>query len=631
MALALGSSLGPYQIISALGTGGMGEVYKARDTRLDRTVAIKVLPSDVAGDPDLRARFEREARAVAALDHPHICGIYDVGESNGTHYLVMPHLDGQTLAARLERGPLLLDQALKIATEIADALDKAHRQGIIHRDLKPANVMLTKSGAKLLDFGLAKLRTAGPISMSGMSQLATRAPETAHGTILGTVQYMAPEQVEGREADTRSDIWALGAVIYEMVTGMRPFQGDSPASVIGAILKDHPPLLSTRQLLAPRTLDQLVDRCLAKDSDERWQSTGDVKHQLSAIATMSADVDSSTSRRHSPRVSSWMAVAGLVGLSAVVAAITIWSGALRPIESVAQPSVRLALDLGRDVSSAATLPVAALSPDGTRLVLVSTGADGIARLSTRRLDQFEATLLAGTEGASLPFISPDGQWAGFFAGGKLKKIRLDGGAPVVLCEAPAGRGASWGEDGTIVAALDVRSGLSVVPSTEGPVTPLTELAAGEISHRWPQILPGGKNVLFTVGSAPNNYAAASIAVASLESNPQKVKKIVLPNAGMSPHYLPTGHLVYVAGGRLLAVTFDVASLEVQGTAVPVLEDLLRSRGVRFYLARLLAGRDSALPQWSAVGANRRSVAERGWEDGTALGGAGLLPTPTPFA
>ena len=255
----------------------MGEVYKARDTRLDRTVAIKVLPSEVAGDPDLRARFEREARAVAALDHPHICGIYDVGNVDGTHYLVMPHLDGQTLAARLEKGPLPLDQALKIAIEIADALDKAHRQGIIHRDLKPANIMLTKAGAKLLDFGLAKLRTtAGPISMSGMTRLATRAPETAHGTILGTVQYMAPEQVEGKDADARSDIWALGAVIYEMVTGTRPFQGDTPASVIGAILKDEPPPVSSRQPLTPAMLDRVVARCFEKDPDSRWQSAADL-------------------------------------------------------------------------------------------------------------------------------------------------------------------------------------------------------------------------------------------------------------------------------------------------------------------------------------------------------------------
>ena len=271
----------------------MGEVYRARDTRLNRTVAIKVLPSEFAGDPDLRSRFEREARAIAALDHPHICGIYDVGSVDSTHYLVMPHLEGQTLAAQLEKGSLPLEQALKIAIEIADALDKAHRQGIVHRDLKPANIMLTKAGPKLLDFGLAKLRdAAGPISMSSMTRLATRAPETAHGMILGTVPYMAPEQVEGKEADGRSDIWALGVVIYEMVTGTRPFQGDTPASVIGAILKDTPPSISTRQPLAPRALNYVAERCLAKDPDERWQSIGDIGRLLGWIAAnQAADVE----------------------------------------------------------------------------------------------------------------------------------------------------------------------------------------------------------------------------------------------------------------------------------------------------------------------------------------------------
>jgi eukaryotic-like serine/threonine-protein kinase len=273
LALAAGIRLGPYEVTAQIGVGGMGEVYKARDTRLDRTVAIKVLPSEVAGDPNVRSRFEREARAVAALDHPHICGIYDVGSVDGTHCLVMPHLDGQTLAARLEKGSLPLDQALKIAVEIADALDKAHRLGITHRDLKPAKIMLTKAGAKLLDFGLAKLKaSAGPISMSGMTRLATSAPGTAHGTILGTVQYMAPEQVEGKEADARSDIWALGAVLYEMVTGARPFSGDTPGSIIGAILKDDPPRLSARQPLIPIILDRLVGRCLQKEADARWES-----------------------------------------------------------------------------------------------------------------------------------------------------------------------------------------------------------------------------------------------------------------------------------------------------------------------------------------------------------------------
>jgi serine/threonine-protein kinase len=286
MALGVGARLGPYEVLSALGAGGMGEVYKARDTRLDRTVAIKILPPDLATDPDLRARFEREARAIAVLDHAHICAIYDIGEHDGTRYLVMPHLDGETLAARLARanGPLPLDQALKIGIEIAGALEKAHRAGITHRDLKPANIMLTKSGAKLLDFGLAKLRgPVAPISMSAMTRLATPTPNTVHGTILGTVHYMAPEQVEGRGADTRADIWALGVVLYEMLTGSRPFNGDSAASVIGSIMKDTPPSIIVRQPFAPQSLDRVVGRCLVKDLDERWQSMLDLRFELESV------------------------------------------------------------------------------------------------------------------------------------------------------------------------------------------------------------------------------------------------------------------------------------------------------------------------------------------------------------
>ena len=380
MALSPGARLGPYEVLSPLGAGGMGEVYKARDTRLDRTVAIKVLPSEVAGDPDLRARFEREARAVAALDHPHICGIYDVGTSIGTHYLVMPHLEGQTLAARLEKGPLPLDQALKIATEIADALDKAHRQGIIHRDLKPANIMLTKSGSKLLDFGLAKLRPqAGPVSMSGMTRMATRAPETAHGTILGTVQYMAPEQVEGKDVDARTDIWALGAVMYEMVTGARPFSGDTAASVIGAILKDQPPPITARQPLAPHAFDHLVRVCLAKDPDQRWQSAADVGREVEWIAQT---LQHKAEQTPAPRTQ-WISLTGwsaaailLAALSVVLARSTLPGPATSPPEpvvfSVYPPPGRAFAGASASVQA----PQLAVSPDGRHLAFVAAEPQG---------------------------------------------------------------------------------------------------------------------------------------------------------------------------------------------------------------------------------------------------------------
>jgi eukaryotic-like serine/threonine-protein kinase len=399
VALTSGTRLGPYEIVSALGAGGMGEVYKARDTRLDRTVAIKVLPSEVAGDPDLRARFEREARAVAALDHPHICGIYDIGSVDGTHYLVMPHLDGQTLAMRLETGPLPLDQALKIAVEIADALDKAHRQGIVHRDLKPANIMLTKAGSKLLDFGLAKLPAKdGPISMSGMSRLATRSPETAHGMILGTVQYMAPEQVEGKEADARSDIWALGAVIYEMVTGTRPFQGDTPASVIGAILKDQPPPLSARQPLAPPALDRVVSACLAKDADERWQSVHDLKLELLSIRPESPAVD-----HMPPAAARWplMGAAALVLLT--LGAIGMWAMSVgsSPDGPRIQHATRLTNETG--FSEWPTW-----SPDG-KLFAFSSNRTGNFEIHVRQVNAGEDVNVTRNASDDVqPAFSPDG-------------------------------------------------------------------------------------------------------------------------------------------------------------------------------------------------------------------------------
>jgi serine/threonine-protein kinase len=332
MTLVAGSRLGPYEILSSIGRGGMGEVYKARDTRLDRAVAVKVLPSELATDPDRRQRFEREARAIAALEHPDICPLYDVGHHDGIHYLVMQHLDGETLAARLARGPLPLDQVLQVGVAIARALDRTHRSGITHRDLKPANVMLTRSGPKLLDFGLAKLRTAQPVSMSAMAGDGTAGPTTAQGTIAGTLQYMAPEQLEGREADARCDIWALGVVLYEMATGTRPFAGDTPASVIGAILKDTPPAISARQPLAPRALDQLVDRCLAKDPDERWQSIGDVGRMLEGIAAAGnagAERPAKAGGFSKERLA-WVSITALL---AVLAAIGLWRRPAAPASS----------------------------------------------------------------------------------------------------------------------------------------------------------------------------------------------------------------------------------------------------------------------------------------------------------
>jgi eukaryotic-like serine/threonine-protein kinase len=421
--LTIGARLGPYEIVSPIGAGGMGEVYKARDTRLDRTVAIKVLPADLSSDPDLRARFEREARAIAALDHPHICAIYDVGEAaspdspdldgkereafsraSPVRFLVMQYLDGETLATRLARakGSLPLDDALKIAIEIAGALDKAHRAGITHRDLKPANIMLTKTGAKLLDFGLAKLRgPAAPISMSGMTRMATA--DTARGTILGTVHYMAPEQLEGKEADARSDIWALGVVLYEMVAGTRPFDGDSPASLIGAILKDTPLPLATAERLVPPSLDRIVRRCLGKDPEDRWQSARDVMFELQSIDE-TTDVARSPMPRRRP-----IAAAALVAL--IVGAAAAWV---------------IAKSAGARTSDLPVLEHAArISHDSLLSEWPSWSADGrLFAFSSNRSGNFEV-YVRGVEGGQeinvtnhagddvQPALSPDGNSIAF--------------------------------------------------------------------------------------------------------------------------------------------------------------------------------------------------------------------------
>jgi serine/threonine-protein kinase len=499
MTLKAGVRLGPYEIQAPIGAGGMGEVYRARDTRLDRTVAIKVLPTDVAGDAAARSRFEREARAIAALDHPHICGIYDVGDHDGTHFLVMPLLEGQTLAARLEKGPLPIEQALKIAAEIADALDKAHRQGIVHRDLKPANIMLGKAGAgsssvpqaKLLDFGLAKLKgAAGPISLSGMSQMATTSPATGAGTLLGTVPYMAPEQVEGKDADARSDIWALGAVTYEMATGTRPFAGGTPASIIGAILKDDPPPISARQALAPPALDQLVAGCLEKDPEARWQSAADVRRQLIAVGRSPAD---SARPADPPSLRSRIGWTAAAILSLVLAGDALRSRFFQsegPPPDVTMFSLYAPPGLAfAGASGSVAAPQLALSPDGRRLVFEITEPLGRTSVWMRRLDETESRPLAGTDNAEHPFWSPDGQAVGFIAQGMLKKLDITrAGPPDVITQATVDtRGSSWSPNGTILYVPSGNVGLLQVPSRggSGSSVDLDDPSADLMSARWP--------------------------------------------------------------------------------------------------------------------------------------------------
>jgi serine/threonine protein kinase len=504
MTLTSGSRLGPYEIVSAVGAGGMGEVYKARDTRLDRTVAIKVLPAHVASDPDVRQRFEREARAVAALNHPHICTLHDIGTQDGTDFLVMEYLEGETLADRLTKSALPLDQALRYGIEIADALDKAHRAGIIHRDLKPGNIMLTKGGAKLLDFGLAKTGAA-TVAGTGLSMLPTTPPNlTARGTILGTFQYMAPEQLEGLEADIRTDIFAFGAVLYEMLTGKKAFEGKSQASLIAAILDRDPPPISTVQPVTPRALDRMVSTCLAKDKDDRWQSSRDLLRELKWIAEGTSSASANAAARLPPWRHSLVLLALGLTLGGILAGAGVWL-AVRParIETATSRFVMPApekVTFGTSTNSMSQ----ALSRDGRYLVFVGSNADGTSRLWLRPLDSLTARVLPGTEGASSPFWSPDNRSVGFFSGGKLKKIDMSGGPAQTLADAPSQVGGTWNPDGVILFAPSAADALYRVSSGGGAAMPVTDLdeSLREVRHAWPFFLPDGRHFLFLGACSP---------------------------------------------------------------------------------------------------------------------------------
>jgi serine/threonine protein kinase/WD40 repeat protein len=576
-----GLRLGPYEVVDAIGRGGMGEVYRARDTRLGRTVAIKVLPAHVATNADLKQRFEREARALATISHPHICPVFDVGAQDGLDYLVMEHLDGETLAARLARGPLPLDQALRCAIDVADALDQAHRRGIVHRDLKPGNIMLTTRGAVLLDFGLAKRTVAGAVTGLTAAGLPT-APQTAAGTILGTLQYMAPEQIQGKEADARSDIFGLGAVVYEMVTGIRAFDGDSAADVVAAVLEREPPPLSTRQPVTPRSLDRVVKTCLAKDPERRWQSAGDLERELTwivedvQIALSGAfDTPKDASATVKPATTSARLLVLVAAISVIVAALA--TAAVSRIWT--RPSERRVsrLSIPSTASAAALLPNTArayrsltITPDGSSIVYIGGNS---TRLFARALNAFDPVELAVGQQLVVPFVSSDGQWVGYADGNALKKVALTGGRPIVIASLKGNAlGATWLPDNTIIFATHDATGLQRVSAAGGPASDLTRVNrnAGEAAHIWPESLPGGNAILFTITSQTGGDDSAQIAVLDLQRH---AHKILIPNASHA-QYVASGHLVFIAAGALWAVPFDLARLDVHGTPVRVLPRLL---------------------------------------------------------
>jgi serine/threonine protein kinase len=557
MPLKPGTKLGPYEIQSLLGAGGMGEVYRARDTRLDRTVAVKILLKGLAETPEVRQRFEREARAVSSLNHPHICALYDVGHQDGIEYLVMEYLEGETLAARIERGPLPSAELLRYASQIADALDKAHRQGIVHRDLKPGNVTLTKAGAKLLDFGLAK---SGDILQGDMASAPTMSKAlTAQGTIVGTMQYMSPEQLEGKEAGARSDIFSFGAMLYEMATGKKAFETKSQASLIASILKEEPRPMRELQPMTPLLLEHIVKTCLAKDPDERPQSAHDLKLQLNWIRESSGisdvanlGIEKPFSRRKAAGILAATAVLALLG--AVVFAF---------LSRSRQPQVeRLEFQIPiREEASHL-----ALSPDGRMLAFVSPNeTSGANMLNVQRVGSSAPSVLPGTEGASYPFWSPDDSYLAFFADGKLKKTAVSGGVPQILASATSGRGGSWGRRGVIVYAPQAGAWLWKVNADGTNVAPLTDkifATTKEDSHRWPIFLPDGEHFLFFAGGFTNagDDRSSGIYVSSLSGKEKKLLLLTKSNPGYA-----NGYLFYVDEKRSLRATpVDISKVTTRG-------------------------------------------------------------------
>ena len=587
MTIAPGTRLGPYEIISAIGAGGMGEVYKARDTRLDRITAIKVLTSQLAGDPQFLERFEREAKSISALNHPNICTLYDIGEApqpgqtSPIHYLVLEYLEGETLASRIARGPLPLADGLKIAIEIASALDKAHRQGIVHRDLKPGNVMLTKTGSKLLDFGLAGFSKTGFAAATGNSAtLPMAAPLTARGTILGTFQYMSPEQIEGEPADTRADLFAFGAVLYEMLTGRKAFEGKSQAGLLSAILKDDPAPVTVLQPMTPPALGRIIRTCLVKDPEDRLQTAHDLWLQLQWVAeggsAAGLPAPVVTHRKHRER-GIWLAAA--IALAAIAGAAIWW---LKPAPPVTNIVTRFSYPLPEGQAFWRTgRHSVAISPDGARLAYVTN-----KQLYLRSMDQLEAQPVPGTEGDNMePIFSPDSRWLAYFAttGNSqwtLMKIAVSGGPPQTLATLPiAPSGVTW-NNGTIAFAVTTGAvhAVQAIAESGGPLQTIATVDFQKEHINQPRLLDDGKHILFVVHPVATADASdGQVVVQTLDDIAGKDRR-TLVNGGTDPQVLSTGQLVYIHDGTLLAAPFDVKHLAVTGNAVTIMDGVVRNPG-----------------------------------------------------
>jgi serine/threonine-protein kinase len=551
----IGHAFDHFQVVQPIGQGGMGDVYLALDLKLGRQVALKLLPREFQQNTERLRLFEREARAVAALNHPNVMAVYEVGQCNGQPYIAAEYVEGDTLADRLRGGPLSAADAIPLAAQIAAALGAAHEKGIVHRDLKPANIKIRPDGVvKVLDFGLAKLTRAVSSDMSPAFSATVSMPSTRPGAVLGTAAYMSPEQARGTGVDKRADIWAFGVVLYEMLTGRSPFRRETVTDTLAALVKEDPDYSRV-----PGWLRRPIARCLSKDLQKRWQDIGDVRLVLEDDVIEAVD--------RPPTRAPWIisAVACIIALVASIAFLR------APAKPAPRPLIRLSVDLGPEARllNDRGRHEFAISPDGMRIAFSCEAPGSDLRICTRRFDQTHADALAGTEGVEKVFFSPDGQWIGFGAHGKLKKVSVRGGAPIALADALFDRGASWGEDGFIVAAITERTGLVRIPENGGTPQPLTELKPGENTHRWPQVLPGAQAVLFTANSQPGDYENASVDVVSIKTGQRRT----LQRGGYYGRYLPSGHLVYMHQGTLFAARMDLDRLVLTGPPTPVLEDV----------------------------------------------------------
>jgi eukaryotic-like serine/threonine-protein kinase len=565
MTIAAGTKLGAYEVVALVGSGGMGEVYRARDAKLGRDVALKVLPEAFARDAERMARFQREAKVLASLDHPNIASIYGLEDSSSTHALVMQLVEGPTLADRIKQGLIPIDEALRIAKQISEALEYAHERGIVHRDLKPANIKVTTDDAvKVLDFGLAKALEGDASSMDISTSPTISRLATMQGVLLGTAAYMSPEQAKGKSVDRRADIWAFGCVLYEMLTGKMAFSGEAVTDTLAAVIRAEP---DWTQLPAatPIRVRVLLQRCLQKDPKQRLRDIGDARISLDEV--LSGAPDPALAGAPQAATPLWRrALPWALGfLAAAVACAAGW--VLKP--SPSRPVTRTVINLppGQRLAGFDNL-VLAISPDGSQLAYVATtqGAGGeTQRIYLRKMDSLDANPIPGTEGAVDPFFSPDGQWLGFFADGKMKKISVSGGAAQILADDSSPEGASWSSQGTIVFSSGAQF-LQQVSDAGGTPQPLTHLEKGEIGHVWPEFLPGGKAVVFE-GSAS---VAAQLIGTSERRN--------LTPGGASPQYESSGYLIYAQAGNLMAVPFDPQRLEVKGAPVPVVQDVVQGPG-----------------------------------------------------